>query len=100
MKNVIGRFVAILTALAWIVPWVDPFPAFADALDTASVTIKVRVTERGFLDEQGKPYGPKRVLNIPKDRSVTITFVFWEDLTSLAVGDTHRMAIQSEDGGK
>ncbi len=53
---------------------------------------QVRVSEKGFFDEKGKPYGGKRMLQIPKDTMVKITFVFGEDLTSLAAGDTHQIA--------
>ncbi len=42
----------------------------------------------------------KRGLQVPKDTPVKITFIFSEELTSLAVGDTHQIAIKSEDGWK
>ncbi len=77
-------------------------PAIPDAAapDKAPVEIKVRVSEKGFLDEKGKLYSAKRVLTIPKDAVVTITFLFGEDLTSLAVGDTHQIAVKADDGWK
>lgn len=73
---------------------------YATAPDKAPVELKVRVSEKGFLDERGKLYSETRVLTIPKDAAVTITFLFGEDLTSLAVGDTHQIAIRSDDGWK
>ena len=36
-------------------------------------------------------------MNIPKGMLVTIMFVFGEELTGLALGDTHQVAIKSED---
>jgi hypothetical protein len=77
-----------------------PAIIYAAPSDKASVEVKVRVSEKGFLDEQGKLYSAKRVLTVPKDAVVTITFLFGEDLTSLAVGDTHQIAVKSEDGWK
>ncbi|HNG54749.1 MAG TPA: hypothetical protein PLR85_15285, partial [Nitrospira sp.] len=66
----------------------------------APLEIKVRVSEKGFFDEKGKPYGGKRMLQVPKDTMVKITFVFGEDLTSLAAGDTHQITVRAEDGWK
>jgi hypothetical protein len=60
----------------------------------------VWVSEKGVLDKTGKPYSAKRVLTVPKEAVVTITFLFGEDLTSLAVGDTHQIAVKADDGWK
>ncbi len=94
------RFVTVITILAWVATVTGPAIAYAATPDKASLEIKVRVSEKGFLDEKGKLYSAKRVLAIPRDTLVTITFEFGEDLTSLAVGDTHQIAIKSEDGWK
>ena len=77
-----------------------PAMIYAAAPEKAPVEIKVRVSEKGFLDEKGKLYNVKRALTVPKDAVVTITFLFGEDLTSLAMGDTHQIAVKSEDGWK
>ncbi len=87
-------------ALAIAATLAGPVMTYAAAPEKAPVEIKVLVSEKGFLDENGKRYSAKRVLTVPKDAVVTITFLFGEDLTSLAVGDTHQIAVKSEDGWK
>ena len=96
----IMRLATMVTILALAATMAGPATMHAAAPDKASMEIKVHVSEKGFLDEKGKPYSAKRLLNVPKDTLVTITFVFDEELTSLAVGDTHQVALQSEDGWK
>jgi hypothetical protein len=96
----IMRLATMVTILALAATVAGPATMHAAAPDKASMEIKVHVSEKGFLDEKGKPYSAKRLLNVPKDTLVTITFVFDEELTSLAVGDTHQMTLQSEDGWK
>lgn len=94
------RLVTMVTILAWTGTVAGPAILHAATPDKAPIEIKVRVSEKGFLDEKGKLYNAKRVLTVPKDTLVTITFEFGEDLTSLAIGDTHQIAIKSEDGWK
>ena len=77
-----------------------PAMIYAAAPEKVPVEFKVRVSEKGFLDEKGTLYSAKHVLTVPKDAVVTITFLLGEDLTSLAVGDTHQIAVKSEDGWK
>ncbi|MCS6286566.1 MAG: hypothetical protein H8K08_14165 [Nitrospira sp.] len=91
---------AVFTALVITVTPTAPAMIYAAPSGKAPVEVKVRVSEKGFLNEQGKLYSAKRVLTVPKDVVVTITFLFGEDLTSLAVGDTHQIAVKSEDGWK
>ena len=96
-----NRVAAVIIALAMAAALAGgPAMIYAAPSDKAPVEIKVRVSEKGFLDEKGKLYSAKRVLTVPKDAVVTITFLFGEDLTSLAVGDTHQIAVKSEDGWK
>ncbi|MDO9116934.1 MAG: hypothetical protein Q7U39_03190 [Nitrospira sp.] len=96
-----NRVAAVIIALAMAAALAGgPAMVYAAAPEKAPVAIKVRVSEKGFLDEKGKLYSAKRVLTVPKDAVVTITFLFGEDLTSLAVGDTHQIAVKSEDGWK
>lgn len=100
MKEIVKRFATGLTTLAVVAALAAPALAHAARPDKTPLEIKVRVSEKGFLDEKGKPYGGKRMLQIPKDTLVKIIFVFGEDLTSLAAGDTHQIALRAEDGWK
>ncbi len=100
MIHVVKKLGTVLTTLAFAATVTGPAMTYASATDKTPVTIKVRVSEKGFLDEKGKAYTAKNMLKIPKGAAVTITFVFAEDLTSLAVGDTHQIAIKSDDGWK
>ena len=101
MKHLrIMRLATMVTTLALAVTVAGPATMHAAAPDKIPIEIKIRVTEKGFLDEKGKLYTAKNMLNIPNGTLVTITFVFSEELTSLAVGDTHQVALQSEDGWK
>lgn len=100
MIHVVKKLGTVLTTLAFAATVTGPAMTYASTTDKTSVTIKVRVSEKGFLDEKGKAYTAKNMLKIPKGAAVTITFVFAEDLTSLAVGDTHQIAIKSDDGWK
>ncbi len=96
-----NRVAAVIIALAMAATLAGgPAMVYAAAPEKAPVEIKVRVSEKGFLDEKGKLYSAKRVLTVPRDAVVIITFLFGEDLTSLAVGDTHQIAVKSEDGWK
>ncbi len=75
-------------------------PAHVQAADRTATPLQVtiRVSEKGFLDETGRPYNAKRPLVLPKDAVVTMRFIFSEDLMSLAVSDSHQIAVRSEDG--
>jgi hypothetical protein len=86
---------ALGTLLAFIGMMAAPIATYAGV---TPVEIKVRVTEKGFLDEKGKPYNAKNVLRIPNGTPVTLTFVFSEEMTSLAVGDTHQITLKSDKG--
>ena len=96
----ITRVATLIVALAMSATLAGSAMTYAAAPEKAPVKINVLVNEKGFLDENGKRYSAKRVLIIPKDAVVTITFVFGEDLTSLAVGDTHQIAVKADDGWK
>jgi hypothetical protein len=60
------------------------------------VEITVRVNEKGFLDQNGKVFGPKNILTLPHGKVVRMTFVFDEKMSSLAYGDTHQVAITGD----
>ena len=100
MTQMLQRLATMVTMLAFVATVAAPAITAAATPENAPVEIKVRVSEKGFLDEKGRVYGPKRPLQVPKDTMVKITFVFSEDVTSLAVGDTHQITIRSEDGWK
>ena len=100
MKSTATRIATMITALAFTGMIAAPAATYAVTAGTAPVEIKVRVSEKGFIDEKGKAYTAKNMLKIPNGTLVTITFVFSEDMTSLAIGDTHQIAIQSDDRWK
>lgn len=95
MSTITTRIMALCTALAFIVMTAAPVATYAGA---SPLEVKVRVTEKGFLDANGKPFSAKNVLRVPNGTPVTITFVFGEDVTSLAVGDMHQIAVKSDTG--
>ena len=90
---------AMVTALLFALLTLVPPSTLAGAGDQTS-SLTIRVSEKGFLDEKGRVYGPKNPLRIPKGQLVNITFVFSEDLTSLAVGDVHQIAIKADERWK
>lgn len=98
MKSTATRIGTIVTVLAFTV--MIAAPGVTSAAVPAPMEIKVRVSEKGFTDENGKAYSAKNLLKIPNGTPVTITFVFSEDLTSLAVGDTHQIEVRSDNGWK
>ncbi|MDO9117962.1 MAG: hypothetical protein Q7U39_08395 [Nitrospira sp.] len=100
MRAMMKQLTTLFTILTFTTIWAGPVMTYAATPEKAPIEIKVRVSEKGFLDEKGKPYSAKRGLQVPKDTPVKITFIFSEELTSLAVGDTHQIAIKSEDGWK
>lgn len=95
MKEQLLKSIVFATALAFFtgVLHVPIVLASSVASEKVELEITVKVNQKGFLDKKGKPFGGKNVLNIPKDTVVRITFVFDEDMTSLAYGDTHQVAI-------
>ncbi len=100
MREMMKQLTTLFTVLTFTAILAGPAMTYAAAPGKAPIEIKVRVSEKGFLDEKGKPYSAKHGLQVPKDTPVTITFVFSEELTSLAVGDTHQIAIKSDDDWK
>ena len=74
-------------------PMVWALPTAAQSVD---MEITVKVNQKGFLDQKGKLFTKKNILQLPKGKVVRINFVFDESLTSLAYGDTHQVAITGE----
>ena len=60
----------------------------------------IRINEKGFFINNGRLLGPQQPLTSPKGRRVKMTFLFDEALSSLAIGDTHQIAIRAEDEGE
>jgi hypothetical protein len=94
------RISAAVTALAFALLTVGQGIPYAGTGDQAPVEITVRVNEKGFLDDKGRLYGPKNPLRVSKGTLLKVTFLFSEEMTSLAIGDTHQIAIKAEDGWK
>jgi hypothetical protein len=100
MKNVLSKMAVIGTTLLFSVSLISTPWVLASSKESTPVEVEftVQVTQKGFLDHQNKPFGPKNVLKIPKGKIVRITFEFKEQMTSLAYGDTHQIEIVSKDG--
>ncbi|MBX3234611.1 MAG: hypothetical protein KF814_00545 [Nitrospiraceae bacterium] len=96
MTRIALKFASLATVLSFI--GMLAAPVFTYAASPAPMEIKVRVSEKGFADEQGRPYGPNRPLKIQQGTPVTLVFVFSENVSSLAVGDTHQIALRSDAG--
>jgi len=99
MKQSRMKLLALGTALMLSIGMAHPTIglAFSKSEGNDPIEIKVKVTQNGFLDQRGKPYGPKNPLKIPEGKLARITFVFSENMTSLAYGDTHQVAIMSKE---
>ena len=94
------KSLVLATALTFVttfvqIPMVWASPPTAQSVD---IEITVKVNQKGFLDQKGKLFTKKNILELPKDKVVRIHFVFDESLTSLAYGDTHQVAITGENG--
>jgi hypothetical protein len=73
------------------IAWASPSSA-----GNVDMEITVRVNQKGFLDQKGKVFSAKNFLKLPHGKVVRITFVFDENVTSLAYGDTHQVAITGD----
>ena len=90
--------VVLATALAFSTSLMQLPMAWASSStpQNVGVEITVRVNEKGFLDQKGKVFGPKNILTLPHGKVVRMTFVFDEEMSSLAYGDTHQVAITGD----
>lgn len=85
--------------LAAMAPFlVQPLASLPALASGPALEVEIRVSEQGFLDEKGRVLGPKHPLKVPDGQLVTLTFIFDESVSSLAIGDTHQIAIISDDG--
>ncbi|MEO8325812.1 MAG: hypothetical protein ABI618_08185 [Nitrospirota bacterium] len=100
MKGQVLKSFVFATALAFFsgILQVPIVLASSVASEKVELEITVKVNQKGFIDHKGKPFLGKNGLNIPKNKVVRITFVFDEDMTSLAYGDTHQIAISGNEG--
>jgi len=96
MRGKLTRSFAGVMVFTFALFILQPVLTYASSHSKPTVEIKVRVSEKGFLDERGKPFGPKNALKLPNGQMVKITFVFSEEMNSLAIGDTHQIAIVSD----
>jgi len=92
------RFLALAVILTYAL--LSLHVPFASASDHGKpeLEITVHVSQKGFLDEKNKLFGPSRPLKLPAGKVVKLTFVFDEDINSLAIGDVHQIAVVSDGG--
>ena len=93
-----GKLAVLMTVLAFGMATFSGFMSTVSAETSPDVELTVKVNEKGFFDERGRLLGPRNPLQVSKGKRVTITFVFDESLSSLAIGDVHQMAITADDG--
>ncbi len=74
-----------------------PF-ASADAHGKPEIEITVRVNQKGFFYDRNRALGPGNPLKLPAGKVVKLTFVFDEDINTLAIGDVHQIAVVSDGG--
>jgi len=72
--------------------------AVADSHGKPDLEITIRVSQKGFLDDKNRLLGPSHPLKLPAGKMVLLTFVFDEDINSLAIGDVHQIAVVSDGG--
>lgn len=92
------KIFALATVLTFSTSLVSLPMALASSSTSQQIDLEltVRVNQQGFLDKNGKVYGPKHVLQLPQGQVVRINFVFDEKMSSLAYGDTHQVAITGD----
>jgi hypothetical protein len=92
------KFLALAVFLAYAL--LSLHVPFASASDHGKpeFEITVRVNQKGFLDEKNRPLGPSNPLKLPAGKVVKLTFVFDEDINSLAIGDVHQIAVVADGG--
>jgi hypothetical protein len=100
MNDKIVKSVVLATALTFFSGVLQLPLALASSVasEKVDVEITVKVNQKGFVDQKGKIFVGKNILKLPKNSVVRITFVFDENLTSLAYGDTHQVAITGNEG--
>ncbi len=97
-KQRVVRILPLAIVLAYALFSLHAPIAVADTHDKPEIEITVRVNQKGFLDEKNKILGPSNPLKLPAGKVVKLTFVFDEDINSLAIGDVHQIAVVSDGG--
>jgi hypothetical protein len=93
------RWIIIIAVLVvTLSPPVDATAPAPAAHQQTATDLTIRVNENGFFDMKKRRLGPERSLRVPAGAVVRLTFVFDESVTSLAVGDTHQIAVRADDG--
>ena len=92
------KFFALAVVLAYALLSLHVPLAVADYHDKPDLEITVRVNQKGFLDEKNRVLGPSNPLKLPAGKMVKLTFVFDEDINSLAIGDVHQIAVVADGG--
>ena len=92
------RILALAVILAYALLGLHVPFASASEHGKPELEITVRVNQKGFFDEKNRVLGPSRPLKLPAGKMVKLTFVFDEDINTLAIGDVHQIAVVSDGG--
>lgn len=92
------RVLALAVALAYTLVGLYVPIAAADTHGKPELELTVRVSQKGFLDENNRILGPSHPLRLPAGKTVRLTFVFDEDINSLAIGDVHQITVVADGG--
>lgn len=92
------RILALAVVLAYALVGLYVPLAAADTHGKPEFELTIRVSQKGFLDEKNRLLGPSRPLRLPAGKTVRLTFVFDEDINSLAIGDVHQIAVVADGG--
>ena len=100
MKGQALKIIVLATALTFSSGVLYVPMALASSIPSKDIDVEitVKVSQKGFADQRGRIFGGKNFLNLPEDKVVRITFVFDENVASLAYGDTHQVAIKGNEG--
>ena len=93
-----SRVFALAVVLAYALAGLHVSTAAADSHGKPELELTIRVSQKGFLDEKNRILGPSHPLRLPAGKMVRLTFVFDEDINSLAIGDVHQIAVVSDGG--
>ncbi len=93
-----ARILALAVILAYALAGLYVPIAAADSHGKPEFELTIRVSQKGFLDEQNRILGPAHPLRVPAGKIVRLTFVFDEDINTLAIGDVHQIAVVGDGG--
>lgn len=92
------RILALAVTLAYALAGLHVPIAAADSHGKPELELTVRISQKGFLDEKNRLLGPTHPLRLPAGKMVRLTFVFDEDINSLAIGDVHQISVVADGG--